>query len=107
MSLDFSLVEVRPTEVFSANITSNLGEMAAKAGIYKALWRPDEIGAEKAEDIIPILEKGIAKMKAAPNRFKKYDARNGWGTYDVFLPWVEKVLEACKENPTSDISVSI
>lgn len=46
MSLDVYLTAVRPTEVFSANITHNLGEMADKAGIYKACWRPEEIGAE-------------------------------------------------------------
>ncbi len=31
-------------EVYSANITHNLGEMADKAGIYYALWRPEEKG---------------------------------------------------------------
>lgn len=30
-------------EAFSANITHNLGKMAAEAGIYLALWRPGEM----------------------------------------------------------------
>lgn len=30
-------------EVYSANITHNLGRMAAEAGIYEALWRPGEL----------------------------------------------------------------
>lgn len=37
MSLDVSLMEVKPTEVFWSNITHNLGKMAKAAGIYEAL----------------------------------------------------------------------
>ena len=43
MSLDVWLNAVVKTQVFSANITHNLGKMADEAGIYKALWRPDEV----------------------------------------------------------------
>jgi hypothetical protein len=105
MSLDVSLTAVRPTEVFSANITHNLGEMAEKAGIYKACWRPEEIGAEHASDIIPLLEKGLEDLKARPEYFKQFNAPNGWGLYENFVPWVEKYLAACKENPDAKISV--
>ena len=30
-------------EVYSANITHNLGGMAREGGIYQACWRPEEI----------------------------------------------------------------
>lgn len=103
MSLDFSLSEVKETEVFSANITHNLGNMASAAGVYEALWMPEKHGFKIAKDIIPALEKGIAKMKKYPAKFKSYDAPNGWGTYDNFLPWLEKVLEACRNNPNAKI----
>ncbi len=105
MSLDVSLTAIRPTEVFSANITHNLGEMADKAGIYKACWRPEEIGAKYARDIIPLLEKGLEDMKARPDYFKQFNAPNGWGLYEHFVPWVEKYLAACKENPDAEIGV--
>lgn len=106
MSLDFYLKRVQPTRVFDANITHNLNTMAEKAGIYDALWRPDEHGYEKAEQIIPILKKGLQKLEGNPTRFKKYDSPNGWGTYDNFVPFVRKVLEACEEYPDADIEVS-
>lgn len=32
---------------YHANITHNLGKMAEAAGIYHALWRPDEIGIKR------------------------------------------------------------
>ena len=106
MSLDVSLTAVRRTEVFEANITHNLGEMADKAGIYYACWRPEEIGAKFAGDIIQLLEMGLADMRARPEYFKQFNSPNGWGLYENFVPWVERYLEACKENPDAEISVS-
>ena len=106
MSLDVTLTAVRPTEVFSANITHNLGNMAEAAGIYKHLWLPEEIGITKAAELIEPLRVGISAMRSDPERFKKLDAENGWGTYDQFVPWIEKYLEACEQNPDADVSVS-
>ena len=91
--------------LFEANITHNLGEMADTAGIYKACWRPVEIGATKAKDILPLLEKGYSDLKARPYYFKQYDSSNGWCLYEHFLPWVEEYMNACKEYPESTIWV--
>jgi len=109
MSLDFYLhyrCDKNSIQVFSTNITHNLNTMAEKAGIYKALWRPEEIGAKKAKDIISLLEDGVKQMKSKPKYFSKYNAKNGWGTYAVFLPWVEDVLQNCKQYPNARIGVS-
>ncbi len=109
MSLDFRLSYKNDghfNEVFSKNITHNLGKMADEAGIYKALWRPDENGFKKASDIIAILEKGLKELQDNPENFKKYNSENGWGLYKHFVPFVKEVLEACKENPNAEIGVS-
>lgn len=106
MSLDVMLTKVMPAEIYSANITHNLGKMAEAAGIYGAVWRPEEHGITKAAQLIPILEKGIAEMKADPEKYRALNAPNGWGTYDVFVPWLERYLAACKEDPDADIKVS-
>lgn len=108
MSLDFYLsqVQTKEVEVFDANITHNLTEMADKAGIYDALWRPDEHGYTKAGQIVPILREGLAKLKADPGYYKLFDSPNGWGRYIHFVPFVEKVLAACEEYPDADIRVS-
>jgi hypothetical protein len=92
--------------VYDANITHNLGEMAGEAGIYKALWRPEEINKEKAEDIIELLEVGLADLKARPGHFKQFNSSNGWGVYKHFVPFVEKYLNACKEYPKCLIEIS-
>jgi hypothetical protein len=104
MSLDVYLTAVRKTEVYSANITHNLTEMADVAGIYYACWRPEEIGIKYARDLIPLLEKGLKKLKDNPEKYKQYDSDNGWGRYVDFVPWVENYLNACKENPDAEIS---
>lgn len=92
--------------LYEANITHNLSTMADKAGIYEALWRPEEINAVRAMDIIDRIERGLVKLKSNPDEYKKYDATNGWGTYEQFVAWVEKYLEALKEYPLSIIEVS-
>jgi len=92
--------------VYDANITHNLGKMADEAGIYKALWRPEEIGKTKASEIVELLENGLADLKARPEHFEKFNSPNGWGMYEHFVPFVEKYLEACKEYPDAVIEVS-
>lgn len=117
--------EVPTEEVYDANITHNLGTMASEAGIYEALWRPYQLKPEYVHDddykvemafeesvttiaseIIPVLEKGLADLKARPEYFKTFDSPNGWGTYKHFVPFVEKYLNACKKYPDALVSVS-
>ena len=119
MSLDVSLVRTKWVSydegkthtkedeyVYAANITHNLGKMAGEAGIYEALWRPEEINKEKAGDIIELLEVGLADLKARPEHFEQFNSPNGWGMYEHFVPFVEKYLNACKEYPKYLIEIS-
>ena len=106
MSLDVMLTEVRECEIFNQNITHNLGKMAEEAGIYKHLWRPEEIGITTAIDLIQPLKDGVALMEKDPERFKKFNAPNGWGMYENFVPWIKRYIEACELNPGAKVSVS-
>lgn len=99
-------LEEKEEIVYDANITHNLGEMADKAGIYYALWRPEEIGKTLANEIIEILEKGLSDLKSRPEYFEQFNSPNGWGMYDHFVPFVENYLKACKEYPNAVIEVS-
>lgn len=93
-------------EVYWANITHNLGGMADAAGIYKALWRPEEIGITTAGQLIEPLTHGLALLRADPTHFEQFNAKNGWGLYEDFVPWVAAYLRACEEHPTATIRVS-
>jgi len=112
-------------EIYSANITHNLGEMADKAGIYEALWRPHRLKegynipdgdydseydfedntVTIASEIIPFLEKGLSDLKSRPKYFEKYNSPNGWGMYHNFVPFVEKYLNACIAYPNAIVKV--
>ena len=110
MSLDVYLNDPTATyqtdSLYWANITHNLGKMAGEAGIYKALWRPEEIEAKYAKDIIEKVEKGLADLKARPEYFEQFNSPNGWGMYEHFIPFVQEYLEALKEYPDAEIYIS-
>lgn len=106
MSLDVYLTAVRPTEVYSGNITHNLNKMAQAAGIYRELWRPEEIGITHARELIEPLTKGLARLVADPEHFRQFDAPNGWGRYEHLVNFVEDYLRHCIENPDAEVRAS-
>lgn len=91
-------------EAYSAKITHNLNTMASKAGIYKHLWRPDEIGIETARELIEPLREGLHKLKSNPEKYKAFNPPNGWGDYEGFVRFVSGYLDACYENPDAYVS---
>jgi len=93
-------------EFFAANITHNLNEMAEAAGIYKHLWRPEEIGITKAVQLIEPLSAGLDSLRSDPERFKKFNPENGWGNYGILVEFVRNYLEACKTWPDSEVHAS-
>ena len=105
MSLDVYLKAVRETEVFSSNITHNLGKMAEAAGIYQHLWRPEEIGVTTAGQLIEPLAEGLAKLEADPDKYRQFDAPNGWGRYGNLVEFVREYLAACRESPDATVDV--
>jgi hypothetical protein len=90
---------------YSSNITHNLNSMAEEAGIYKELWRPEEIGIAEAKDLIEPLRNGLHRLKLDPERFKKFNPKNGWGNYEGLVKFVENYLNACYEFPDAKIEV--
>lgn len=108
LTCDCGKVHIIETEhaVFDTNITHNLTSMAEAAGIYEHLWRPENLNITKADELVYPLTKGLKKLKAKPEYYAQFNASNGWGTYERFVPWVEKYLNACIENPEATIYVS-
>lgn len=92
--------------LYHDNITHNLTKMADRAGIYEALWRPEDRGWNQAKDIIKPLELGLKDLQSDPDFYKKENPTNGWGTYEALVAFVTNYLAACKEHPTARIEVS-
>ena len=93
------------TRVYQANITHNLNRMADAAGIYKPLWRPDELEITRAEELIEPLSSGLEALKSNPERFEELNPENGWGTYEGLVQFVENYLGACRQYPQATVSV--
>jgi hypothetical protein len=118
MSLDVDLMVVQPTSVFSKNITHNLGAMArevkyglewagvADLSLYDVLWRPDEHGFVYAKDIADLLDIGWNILLSDPEKYKRYNPDNGWGSYEGLCDFVYKYRNACWDNPEAELSVS-
>ncbi len=98
--------EISEEYLFEANITHNLNKMADEALIYEALWRPEEIDAKIAKDLIGKLGLGLDVLKSDPEHFKKFNPPNGWGNYEGLVDFVEKYYNACIEFPDAIIEVS-
>lgn len=92
-------------ELYSDNITHNLGKMADAAGIYQYLWRPDELGVEMASELIAPLEIGLAKLIEDPEKYSEYNDPKGWGLYEHFVTFVRGYLDACVKHPKAKVSV--
>ena len=93
-------------EYYSSNITHNLNKMASEAGIYEALWRPDEIGITKAAQLIEPLREGLAILTSDRLRFERLNPANGWGSYEGLVVFVRDYLRACQEYPESEVHAS-
>lgn len=92
--------------VYEANYTHNCGKLAAEAGCYGCVWRPDEHGITHAKQIIEPLRAGIAEMVRSPQKYRPIQPRNGWGDYDSFVKWLQEYLQACEKHPNARVEVS-
>lgn len=94
-----------PDLVYHGNITHNMTSMATEAGIYQALWRPEEVSISKTSQLQLMLAEPVLRMIEDPERFKKFDPDNGWGSYEVFLDFLDNLLRACEKWPDAEVSV--
>jgi hypothetical protein len=80
--------------------------MAAEAGLYEALWRPETIGVALARELVALLRDGLARLQSEPARFQMHSPENGWGTYEGLVRFVANYLAACERYPDAKVSVS-
>ena len=112
MSLDVDLMVIKPTSVFSKNITHNLGAMAREVKLsngktlYDVLWRPDEHGFKYARDLEDLLDIAWNILLSDPEHFKKFNPENGWGEYDGLVKFTYAYRNACWDNPDAELRIS-
>jgi hypothetical protein len=103
MSLDIWLTAKIETDVVDRNITHNLNKMWKAAGIYDSLYNSE---GQTAASVLSNLEDGLELMIKDPERFKKLDSPNGWGTYENAVPWLTRLIKGFKEYPDGIIGIS-
>jgi len=95
------------TELWHSNLTHNLGDMAAEAGLYEAVWRPDEHGIRHARQMLPVLRAGLRKLVRSPGKYRPMAAEYaGWGTYDRLVDVLKAYRAACVDYPDAEVHVS-
>lgn len=105
MSLDVDLM-LDGNCVFSYNITHNLGHMARAVDLYEYLWRPEEVGIEKASRLGPILYAGMARLIKEEIFCRHLSPETDGGTYEGLVKFVSEYLVACAKYPDAIIQVS-
>jgi len=103
MDVDLGGKEPEHFVIFSENITHNLSTMAEKAGIYRALWRPDELYLANAGNLISYLEDGLRRLEGDPEYYRTFDPENGWGKYENLVNFVREYLKACRKYPKAQV----
>ena len=53
-------------------------------------------------DVLPKFERGVAELTKKPNKYKRYNAPNGWGTVSSALAALESVVEKTKQIVAGD-----
>lgn len=106
MGLNIYVSEMQYVTFQDFQLTHNLVPMAKEAGLYEALWCPS-VFADKpeAQDLIYNLELGLTYLLEHPERCKRWEPANGFGSYDQLVSIVHDYLVTCKLYPDAIITV--
>lgn len=93
-------------EVYTANITHNMGDMAGAVDLYRWLWHPDKSGVVTAKQLIEPLRNGLFRLIEERKSLLHLNPDNGWGNYNLLVEFTRKYLIACEDWPDATVSVS-
>ena len=77
-----------------ANITWNVRKIIVRSTGLP--WLNEENNGF-CKDIIPRIEKGLEELKNHPEKYKKYEAPNGWGTVQGTIRFFEEIIKAWRD----------
>ena len=74
-----------------ANITWNVREIIVKS--TGLLWN-NVANNGLCKDVIPFIENGYAELVLYPEKYRAYEASNGWGTVEGTARFFKRIIEA-------------
>lgn len=102
---DHEHVRIYRKQLFRGTITHNLITIAEACGLYKVVWNPEEHGIEIARHMEFPLMDGLDELIGNEDKYRALQPENGFGTYDGFVKFIQRYLEACKEYPHAIVRV--
>lgn len=101
--------EIETNEFWHGNITHNLCEMAEDClssnnsdyTLYDLLWRDTQepFTGDYLNVYIAYLAYCLYVLKDDPEHFKKFNPKNGWGTYEQLINFVKEFIKALVNIP--------
>lgn len=113
MSYDVSFrVKVEGTDVWipvgdcRANITYNVGELIRKSTGLP--WKNEENNG-LVKFVIISIKRGLDELRNNPEKYKQYEAKNGWGTVEGTISFFGEIMECwhdlvCDYEPLADVA---
>ncbi len=88
-----------------ANITWNLRDMIVNSTDLE--WKNEENNG-LCKDVIPYIVDGLAELIKYPQKYKKYEAENGWGTIEGCKGFFTQIINDwdnyCNSYETRDLA---
>lgn len=98
---DIELQDHETNYYYSDNITHNVRVIAKQAGLYEALWHPEQINIKTANELIKPLTEGLNYLLSNKDNLEKLNPTVGWGSYDQLCDFVYRYLKACHAYPAA------
>jgi hypothetical protein len=83
------------------NYTSNMSDAWREAGADLA-----QFDGKTAGECAFFLSLAIDRMKADPDKYRAFNAPNGWGSYDTLVPALDQLLALFRTAPRATVVVS-
>lgn len=96
MSINVSLIELKPTEVFDMNIPSDCDDLMKDINCYDIIYNPKVLGhVVTANTIVKKLEKALSTL----NKQMKNENSETLKTFLI------KYIRACYKNPRATVAI--
>lgn len=82
--------------VFDENVGGSLEDLSISANLYQYIWYPDDVGIDKASQLLGPLTAGYQRLK----EHKTWSVQ-----YDRLCCFVSEYITACREHPDATVTV--